>query len=500
MSIPETQQIPNAQEPQELLNSPEVIEDYESDEETIELEDDEFEDLNSQILSKRNMKGIPEDIDEHLETKKNKSEMKLHNENDSENEQNIKKYVPKTKKIKYKKYKRVEYNVDTIFDKAMKKAEIRKINLEEKDPFDDRYKDKFICDHIMRLKELEKTRICEKKSDEIYMRFKQNSENVNNKLVKKCQTLQEDMEKNCTFMPSLIKPNLDQRTPEQFVQAQIEFKNKVNKLNQMRLNEQLEKEKSMSSKKIINNHSEKIENGKNPNETTEDRIKKLAQNKRNFEEEMLARQENKEIKKLTKEQMQNISKRLWQEEEIFSQRKKQKIKEEEMKNTELSKLSKSSHSSNKLLLDRFSNIFEQEMLNNFNQKDNIQLNFDEYKKLLSAIGFMKDEKKEEQLLLESFHKYLKKNSEDDKVNSFSVLLFGLAVIGVYKGNNEEQKDKNQKNWAMIINHTFPEIDMQTYGFDYNFANNIRKNFIVFFINFSDSWKQKRDMQRYFKGI
>ena len=83
----------------------------------------------------------------------------------------------------------------------------------------------------------------------------------------------------------------------------------------------------------------------------------------------------------------------------------------------------------------------------FNRSDNFQINIDEYKLILINMGCVNPNlQSDETLIKESFFNYLK--PINDKIDTYTLLLFCLAALGIYKGNDEPkafQTLENNKN-------------------------------------------------------
>ena len=99
--------------------------------------------------------------------------------------------------------------------------------------------------------------------------------------------------------------------------------------------------------------------------------------------------------------------------------------------------------SKKVLFDKFMSNYKKVMADLFDKTDNFQINFDEYKNVLTHLGFIRNNSPmTENLVKESFNNYLKPTEEKIDTNSF--LLFALAVLGIYKGNDEKIEEHSSK--------------------------------------------------------
>lgn len=65
----------------------------------------------------------------------------------------------KLKKSPHPKYKKRIRSVENLFEKAMKNAKVRLIDLESNDPFDKRYGDKELVKYMKRINQLEKKKL-----------------------------------------------------------------------------------------------------------------------------------------------------------------------------------------------------------------------------------------------------------------------------------------------------------------------------------------------------
>ena len=96
--------------------------------------------------------------------------------------------------------------------------------------------------------------------------------------------------------------------------------------------------------------------------------------------------------------------------------------------------------------------YDSKLLEIFNRKDNFQMNIDEYKLILINMGCVNPNlQSDEALIKESFNILKPKN---EKIETYTLLLFCLAALGIYKGNDEPKafqsieinKSNKTKKW------------------------------------------------------
>ena len=77
---------------------------------------------------------------------------------------------------------------------------------------------------------------------------------------------------------------------------------------------------------------------------------------------------------------------------------------------------------------------------------NYEINYEEYKKLLNQLGFIKSDitenENEKNKINSSFNDYL--NPKDGKIDTNKFLAFCLAALGIYKGKDEKIIEHNSK--------------------------------------------------------
>ena len=335
----------------------------------------------------------------------------------------------------------------------------------------------------------------------------------------------------CVFIPNGKKnlPNI--RTPNDFYIDQKKFIEKKEEIIQQMAQIILDKESQIANTVLISKNSEKLANIKNPNESRQDFCKRLAQEKlKNVK--IILENEQKEEKKLTKKELKDLTDKLYKEGETF---KNNRVKREQEQINKIKKLEKNKfvlEKSKKVLFDKFMTIYEKTLNNLFNKNGNFQINYDEYKNVLYSLGFIKSNlnSKNENLIKESFNSLKPQN---DKIDTYSFLIFALTTLGIYKGNdekpeehsskvailkNEEEKtDDNQKlNHNININNNLnkkahnktsneiiksylPDLDLEKYGYTGKDCKIIKTKYLPFVSGMSESWakdlyKKKQERQ------
>lgn len=306
---------------------------------------------------------------------------------------------------------------------------------------------------------------------------------------KKKAKLQEKIEKNnaeidlaCTHIPNgKIHQGEDLRKPEEFLNDHLKYYNtrdlniQQQKENQINTTNSLMKESPEISKK--SKRLAKKKRAKNPEgegKVVHDRLftEKLSKLKTHLvkekEEKLTETQKllkygsnkKKEQPKKTQEEINTLVIKLHTDAE---NRKKTK---EDFFSSSSNKNELTTVSSQKLVLENYINSFELALLNLFNKKEDILMNFEEFKALITNLGFLKLDttdkvnleenesvKKDNSLLMNAW-KILTNNTEnkeeEEKVDSNQVLLFTCAIQGLYKGEkkdteNEVENDEKNRN-------------------------------------------------------
>ena len=328
----------------------------------------------------------------------------------------------------------------------------------------------------------------------------------------------------CKFIPN-GKKNVSSRTPNDFYIDQKKFIEKKEEIINQMTQKILDSETKNANAVLISKNSEKLASSKNPDESREAFCKRLAQEKLKSNKRVL--EAPREEKKLTKKELKDLTDKLYKEGETF--KKNRKIKEQEQID-KIKKLEKNDfvlQKSKKVLFDKFISIYETTLNDLFNKKGNFQINYDEYKNVLNSLGFIKSYSNNENLVKESFNSL---KPQDDKIDTYSFLIFALAALGIYKGNDEKieehsskvtmpkkeegQVDDNQrhipennniintnnnininnmkkksqnKTSSELIKSNLPTLDLEKYGFSGKECKIIKTKYMPFVSGISESW-------------
>ena len=326
----------------------------------------------------------------------------------------------------------------------------------------------------------------------------------------------------CKFIPN-GKKNVSSRTPNDFYIDQKKFIEKKEEIINQMTQKILDSETKNANAVLISKNSEKLASSKNPDESREAFCKRLAQEKLKSIKRVL--EAPREEKKLTKKELKDLTDKLYKEGETF--KKNRKIKEQEQID-KIKKLEKNDfvlQKSKKVLFDKFISIYETTLNDLFNKKGNFQINYDEYKNVLNSLGFIKSYSNNENLVKESFNSL---KPQDDKIDTYSFLIFALAALGIYKGNDEKveehsskvtipkkeegQVDDNQrhipennnilnannninnmkkksqnKTSSELIKSNLPTLDLEKYGFSGKECKIIKTKYMPFVSGISESW-------------
>ena len=385
-----------------------------------------------------------------------------------------------------------------------------------------------IKDEEVNLKrEAKRTKDDSKKIKEMIDRQEDFAKNKQNKLREREKEINEKLNQECIFMPNGI--NTSSRTPNDFYVSQIEFLAKkedyINGLHKSLLDEEDKNKKVILTSKA----SEKLASSKNPNESKEQLYERLHFEKLKNVKEVI--EKPKEEKKLSKREVNNLFDKLYKERIVLKENKDKREKEKILKETNQEDYI--SDNSNKVLLSKFLNYYDKKLMEIFNRKDNFQINIDEYKLILMNMGCINPNLQSDEVLIkESFFNILK--PKDDKIDTYSLLLFCLAALGIYTGNDESKafqtlennknnnktkknnnkinKDKSGKRLSErrsprqkiktfndLIKSSVPNLDMDKYGFSSKIAKNINKKFHTFVKGINESWtgdisKKKQERQ------
>ena len=326
----------------------------------------------------------------------------------------------------------------------------------------------------------------------------------------------------CVFNPNGISTT--SRTPMDFYNEQLKFiekkDNKIRKLTQ----DILDNEKYQSNILLTSKNNEKFSSAKNSNENKGQLYNRVVLEKygsglKEIPEAINEDNSRSNIKKLTKGELNNLSNKLYQESNKFKNNLEKKRKEKLMDEMKNNKKEFALKKSNKVLLDKFILNYDKILLEIFNQNKNFEISYDDYKKILYKLGCIKQNSiNDENLVKDSFYNYLKPNN--DKIDTYSFLIFGLATLGIYKGNDEKEKlnsiqvittnninnnkkqkiyknntdinietNLKQKNKTSIdlIKSYIPDIDLNKYGYTNKITKIIKQKFLPFSSGISEMW-------------
>ena len=518
-----------------------------------EEEEDEEEEENIQ-KENRNYLNIKEEKNDERLIKNNIKKNRKNNYNNNNKNIEINKKPQKNKFQTYyspkfdfarRKHKKNEEknNADELFLKAIEKNKIKNESNKEYDQegntlstkVTDILYDKYIgqngrklktIDVISKMKDEEirvnrealRTKDDAKKITEMINRQEDFEKQKINKLKEKEKEINDKVSQECVFMPNGIINST--RTPADFYNSQLQFiEKKEDKINQIYQNI-LDKENKNMNLILTSKISDKIVSVKNPNESKEEFCKRLHYEKLKKGKESL--EKPKEEKKLTKEQIKNLSDKLYKEGQTFRDNKNKKQKEKILKDMNSNKEEFISEKTNKVLLNKFISYYEKILLETFNRNDNFQICLDEYKLILNNMGCINPNSQiDEELVKESFYKYLK--PVEEKIDTHAFLVFGLTALGIYKGNDEvrkqkvnssinannyinnrtiePQKNNNKLNNSRKTNNTLqklktsgeliktslPNLDLNKYGYNNKTTKIIKQKFLPFIKGLNGSW-------------
>ena len=406
---------------------------------------------------------------------------------------------------------------------------------------------KFKDESIRQEREWTRTKDDAKKISNMIERQEKYEELKHDKKIGRQRELKKKIKAVCVFIPNGKKnTNIQEnmRTPTDFYLDQKKFVLKkeefINKMTQDRK----EGEEKIKNAPKVSKNSEKIANNKNPNETLEQFCKRLTEEKlKNKKETLDNKISTKEIKKLTKKDIINLTEKLHKEGETFKYNREKKEKElvnklKDNRNKKNFVLEKST----KVIFDKFvsvydkivNELFDKENQNNVDEKHkNYEIDIKEYKTLLNNLGFLKsditDNEKNDKLVENSFYNYL--TPIEGKINTDKFLIFCLAALGIYKGKDEKilehfskiiqkvkteeenqekeneervinteenknnnlininQKKKQIRTSTEFINLYMPYIDLNKYNFTEKECNAIKSEFFVFVLGISETWSK-----------
>ena len=467
-------------------------------------------------------------------------EKKEKNKNDEDTDELFKKAIENATRI----YPPIEHDNDlsgkvteVLYDKYVGK------NLQKSKHLD--IYSKFKDESIRQEREWNRTKDDAKKISNMIERQEKYEELKHDKKIGRQRELKKKIKEVCVFIPN-GKKNIQEniRTPTDFYLDQKKFVLKKEEfINKMAQDRKDGEEKIKNAPKVSKN-SEKIANNKNPNETLEQFCKRLAEEKlKNKKETIDNKISTKEIKKLTKKDIINLTEKLHKEGETFKTNREKKEKElvnklKDNRNKKNFVLEKST----KVIFDKFVSVYDKivnELFDKDNQNNNeekhknYEIDIKEYKMLLNNLGFLKsditDNEKNDKLVENSFNNYL--TPIEGKINTDKFLIFCLAALGIYKGKDEKimehfskitnkikpeeenqekeneekdikteenkssnlintnQKKKQIRTSTEFINLYIPYIDLDKYNFTEKECNAIKSEFFVFILSISETWSK-----------
>ena len=407
---------------------------------------------------------------------------------------------------------------------------------------------KFKDEAVLQQREWNRTKDDAKKISNMIERQEKYEEIKHDKKIGRQRELKNRIKKECVFIPNgkkdiTIQENM--RTPSDFYSDQKKFIEKKVKIIDKLAKDRIEGEEKNKKTTMVSKNSEKIANNKNPNETLEQFCKRLAEERLRNKKETLDNKKE-ETKKMTKKEMQNLTEKLHKEGETFKINREKKEKEiiDKLRDTR-SKNNFVLEKSTKVIFDKFVSEYHKivtELFDNMNKENkaieenykNYEINYEEYKKLLNQLGFIKSDLTENENIKNkinsSFNNYL--NPKDGKIDTNKFLAFCLAALGIYKGKdekiiehnskitpklkpeeeNDKEKEKEKPENAVnseiksslnnnllskrqirtsteFINSYLPNLDLDKYGYTEKECNLIKSEFFVFVLGISESWSK-----------
>ena len=473
--------------------------------------------------------------------KKNIQEEKEKNKNDDNTDELFKKAIENASRL----YPPIEHDNNL----SVKVTEVLYDKFVGKNPQKSKHPDiysKFKDEAVLQQREWNRTKDDAKKISNMIERQEKYEEIKHDKKIERQRELKNRIKKECVFIPNgkkdiIIQENM--RTPSDFYSDQKKFIEKKGKIIEKLSKDKIEGEEKNKKATMVSKNSEKIVNNKNPNETLDQFCKRLAEERLRNKKETIDNKKE-ESKKMTKKEMQNLTEKLHKEGETFKINREKKEKEmiDKLKDTR-SKNNFVLEKSTKFIFDKFVSEYDKivtELFDNINKENktseenykHYEINYEEYKKLLNHLGFIKSDtnenENEKNKINSSFNDYL--NPKDGKIDTNKFLAFCLAALGIYKGKDEkiiehnskitpkfkpeEDKDKeNEKHENVInnevksslnnnliskkqirtstefINSYLPNLDLDKYGYTEKECNLIKSEFFVFVLGISEYWSK-----------
>ena len=317
----------------------------------------------------------------------------------------------------------------------------------------------------------------------------------------------EKLKTQCTWTPNGVKSSQFKNTDEFYSEQKRFLEDKKKEIE--KLAKEREKAEKISTKaQLVSKNSKKLAEKKRAGEKEQDFYKRLQSEKlKNIKDKAIKKEvedpnkpKGKIQKKKTPQEIQELSNKLFSEHETFRKNKEEKLNENiQQISLYRQSIELVSPSTKKVLLDKFISSYEKALLELFNKKDDFEVNQDEYISILKKIGCIHEEEneKEEELAKESFSKYL--NMKDEHIKTHQLLLFALSFLGIYKGSDEPQLETEEKikvpTSSSFIKNYLPELDLNTYQYNMKTVSIIKKKFILFCSNLTQSWAEENSKKR-----
>ena len=430
-----------------------------SDSQNIELNEQKINDIVNSGEENLTPEGKKEmgigDISKKSKEKKNKENMIIYSNN------KLSKKKSSTSKQRFiqeeKEKNKNDENTDELFKKAIENAprvyppiehdnnlsvkvtEVLYDKFVGKNPQKSKHPDiysKFKDEAVLQQREWNRTKDDAKKISNMIERQEKYEEIKHDKKIGRQRELKNRIKKECVFIPNgkkdiTIQENM--RTPSDFYSDQKKFIEKKVKIIDKLAKDRIEGEEKNKKTTMVSKNSEKIANNKNPNETLEQFCKRLAEERLRNKKETLDNKKE-ETKKMTKKEMQNLTEKLHKEGETFKINREKKEKEiiDKLRDTR-SKNNFVLEKSTKVIFDKFVSEYHKivtELFDNMNKESkaieenykNYEINYEEYKKLLNQLGFIKSDLTENENIKNKINNEIVLNEEETEKNSDSDFL------------------------------------------------------------------------------